>query len=108
MEKHDHEKSKYEIALGKYNTSLKDEEVNAAVKDIIEKKVPENNTDEVKKLLFNCIDLTTLNTTDDDEKVMKMTEKVNEFEDAFPELKNVAAICVYPNFAGIVRDTLEA
>lgn len=108
MEKHDHEKSKYEIALGKYNTSLKDEEVNAAVKDIIEKKVPENNTDEVKKLLFNCIDLTTLNTTDDDEKVMKMTEKVNEFENAFPELKNVAAICVYPNFAGIVRDTLEA
>lgn len=107
MEKHDHEKSKYEIALGKYNTSLTDEEVHAAVKEIIEKKVPENNTDEVKKLLFNCIDLTTLNTTDDDEKVMKMTEKVNEFENVFPELKNVAAICVYPNFAGIVRDTLE-
>ena len=28
--------------------------------------------------------------------------------DAYPELDNVAAICVYPNIAEIVNDTLEA
>ena len=61
----------------------------------------------MKKFLFNCIDLTTLNTTDSDESVMRFTEKVNLFDDEFPDLKNVAAICVYPNFAQVVKDTLE-
>lgn len=111
MEKHEHvheEKSKYETALSKYNTNLNDEEVKAKVAEIIERKVPENNTEEIKKLLFHCIDLTTLNTTDTEEHVMRFTEKVNEFVDKYPDLENVAAICVYPNMAAIVSDTLEA
>ena len=115
MEKHEHhhehehheEKSKYEIALSKYNTNLNDEEVKAKVAAIIAEKVAENNTEEVKKLLFHCIDLTSLNTTDSVEHIMRFTEKVNKFDDEYPDLKNVAAICVYPNMAGIVRDTLE-
>ena len=39
---------------------------------------------------------------------MKFTERVNAFDDEHPDLKNVAAICVYPNMAEIVHDTLEA
>ncbi|MEG2514152.1 MAG: deoxyribose-phosphate aldolase [Bacteroidaceae bacterium] len=107
MEKHDHEENRYALALSKYNTNLKDEEIKAKVAAIIEKKVPENNTEAVKRLLFNCIDLTTLNTTDSEEKVMNFTEKVNQFDEQFADMKNVAAICVYPNMAGIVHDTLE-
>ena len=38
---------------------------------------------------------------------MRFTERVNEFENEYPDIQNVAAICVYPNFAQIVRDTLE-
>ena len=38
---------------------------------------------------------------------MHFTEKVNQFDDEYPDLKNVAAICVYPNFAAIVKNTLE-
>lgn len=101
------ETSKYEIALSKYNTDLKDNDIQQKVNALIEKKVAENNTPEIKKFLFNCIDLTTLNTTDSDESVMKFTEKVNQFDDQFPDLQNVAAICVYPNFAEVVRDTLD-
>ena len=74
---------------------------------IIAEKVPGNHTEEVKKFLFHCIDLTTLNTTDSDESVMKFTQKVNQFDEEFPDLENVAAICVYPNFAEIVKSTLE-
>ena len=77
------------------------------VEKIIEQKVNENDTLEVKKFLFNCIDLTTLKCTDSEESVMAFTEKVNDFDDRYPDLKNVAAICVYPNFAKIVSDTLE-
>jgi deoxyribose-phosphate aldolase len=75
---------------------------------LIENHLAENITPEVKKFLFNCIDLTTLKCTDSDESVMKFTKKVNEFEDKYPDLKNVAAICVYPNFTEVVNDTLEA
>ena len=107
MEQNDSHLTKYEAALAKYNTNLSDADVQARVASIIENKVAENNTEEVKKLLFNCIDLTTLNSTDSDESVMKFTEKVNKFDDEFPDLKNVAAICVYPNFAEVVKNALD-
>ena len=107
MEINDTPQVKYLTALAKYDTQLNDADVQVQVAALIEKKVPENNTEEVKKFLFNCIDLTTLNTTDSDESVMRFTEKVNRFDDEFPDLKNVAAICVYPNFAQVVKDTLE-
>ncbi|WP_431427525.1 deoxyribose-phosphate aldolase [Bacteroides hominis] len=107
MEMNDTPQDKYLTALAKYNTQLNDADVQAQVAALIDKKVPENNTEEVKKFLFNCIDLTTLNTTDSDESVMRFTEKVNQFDNELPDLKNVAAICVYPNFAQVVKDTLE-
>ena len=69
---------KYDAALAKYNTHLSDADIQARVAELIEKKVPENNTEDVKKFLFNCIDLTTLNSTDSDESVMKITQKVNK------------------------------
>ena len=108
MEENSLRSNKYEAALAKYNTNLSDADIQARVAELIEKKVPENNTEEVKKFLFNCIDLTTLNSTDSDESVMRFTEKVNKFDDEYPDLKNVAAICVtHPNFAAIVKNTLE-
>ena len=102
-----HELDKYVSTLNRYNTNLNDEEVKAKVKKLLEEHLAENNTLDVKKFLFNCIDLTTLKETDNDEYVMKFTQKVNQFDEEYPELKNVAAICVYPCFAEIVRDTLE-
>lgn len=99
--------SKYEIALNKYNTELDDKVIANKVSQLIEEKVAGNNTEAVKKLLFSCIDLTSLNTTDSDESIMKFTEKVNKFDNEHPDLDPVAAICVYPNFAQVVRDTLE-
>ena len=100
--------SKYALALGKYNTHLHDDEVQIKVDNLINKHLDENNNLEVKKQLFHCIDLTTLKCTDSEESVMKFTEKVNEFVDKYPDLDNVAAICVYPNMVEIVNDTLEA
>ncbi|MBQ8500740.1 MAG: deoxyribose-phosphate aldolase [Bacteroides sp.] len=107
MENKEMTQSKYDATLAKYNTALNDAEVSAQVAAILEGKAAENNTQEVKKLLFSCIDLTTLNTTDSDESVMRFTQNVNRFDEEYPDLKSVAAICVYPCFAEIVRDTLE-
>ena len=100
--------SKYELALSKFNTHLHDDDIIIKVDHLIEKHLGENNNIDVNKEIFHCIDLTTLKCTDSEESVMKFTEKVNEFVDKYPDLENVAAICVYPNMAEIVSDSLEA
>ena len=99
--------NRYIETLAKYNTSVSDENIKRDVDEIINQKVAENNTQEVKEFLFNCIDLTSLNTTDCDENIMKFTSNVNKFDETYPDIKNVAAICVFPCFAEIVKDTLE-
>lgn len=93
--------------LAQYNTNIKDEDINRAVEALINEKVAENDTKEVKKFLMGSVELTTLKTTDSDESVLKFTEKVNAFEDAYPDLPHVATICVYPCFAQIVSQSLE-
>ena len=104
----DEMQSKYALALSKYNTHLHDDEVRIKVDKLIQNKLDENDNLEVKKLLLNCIDLTTLKCTDTEESVLKFTEKVNDLSDTYPDIPSVAAICVYPNMAEIVNDTLEA
>ena len=100
-------KSKYEEALAKYNLDITDEKVKAAVKQIITEKVHENDTPEVKRFLMGSVELTTLKTTDSDESVLAFTERVNQFENEYPDLPHVATICVYPRFAKVVSETLE-
>jgi len=101
------EKTMYEEALSKYNLEVSDQEVQEAVKEIIATKVHQNDTPEVKKFLMGSVELTTLKTTDSDESVLAFTERVNQFEEAYPDLPHVATICVYPRFAKIVSETLE-
>lgn len=100
--------SKYALALSKYNTHLHDDEVRMKVDKLILNKLDENDNLEVKKQILNCIDLTTLKCTDTEESVLEFTEKVNDLTDSYPDIPTIAAVCVYPNMAEIVSDTLEA
>ena len=101
------EENKYEKALSLYNCELSDEEVRESVRKIIAEKVPQNDTQEVKKFLMGSVELTTLKTTDSEESVMAFTERVNQFDEQYPDLPHVATICVYPCFAKTVAETLE-
>ncbi len=98
---------KYTQAIAASAVTENDAEVAEAVKKIIDEHFAENNNTDVYKFLFNSIDLTTLKATDSPESVARFTENVNNFEEEYGELPNVAAICVYPNFAGVVRAVLE-
>lgn len=95
-------------ALSKYKTNFSDQQISEAVSKIIAEKFDENNNVDVYKKLYSLIDMTTLNTTDSKESVWKFTEAVNDFEGIRPDVNNVAAICVYPNFVGVVREALTA
>ncbi len=98
---------KYEEMLSRYTTDLNDAEVITAVEKIVRDNFDANNTPEVHKFLFNCIDLTSLYSEDNAETIARFTKRVNDFEEEHPEMPNVAAICVYPNLAGVVRANLE-
>ncbi len=88
--------------------NFSDQQTSEAVSKIIAEKFDENNNVDVYKKLYSLIDMTTLNTTDSKESVWKFTEAVNDFEGIRPDVNNVAAICVYPNFVGVVREALTA
>ncbi len=74
----------------------------------LKKNTSNYKTQEVLLKLFNCIDLTSLNTTDTTEKIKNMTAKVNGFAKDFPKYNNVAAMCVYPSLVQTVKDNLTA
>ena len=101
------EQNKYEQALSLYPTDITDEEVKAQVARIMEEKLPQNNTEAVKRFLLGSAERTSLKATDNDESILKLTEKVNAFDNDYPTLPHVATICVYPCFASIVSESLE-
>lgn len=98
--------NRYHQALAASNVSEDDALVSAAVAKIIE-KAPEYAGEEVYKLLFSCIDLTTLSTEDSQNSVAAFTRRVNSFDDEYPQYPHVAAICVYSNFAEVVKANLD-
>ncbi len=97
---------RYQKALSDSKVVCDDAAVAAEVKKIME-KAPEYENQEVYKFLFSSIDLTTLSTEDSQDSVTAFTQRVNDFDNEYPQFKNVAAICVYSNFAEVVSSTLE-
>ena len=101
------QKSIYDQAFEKFNLQLSDEKVSEAVHRLVAENKEKYNTPEVKRQLLSTVELTTLKVTDSAESVLKFTENVNRFADEHPELPHLATICVYPNFAKVVSQTLE-
>ena len=60
-------------------------------------------SDEVLKECFSIMDLTTLSPKDTPSSVRKLVEKVNSFAVDYPNYPLPASVCVYPNFASVVR-----
>ncbi len=107
MENNQNISDKYTQVFAQYETDLDDMAVKAEVEKIVAENYEKNNTPEVLKLSLGCIDLTTLNPTDNEERVAEFTRRVNAFEEQYPDLPNVASICVYPNFAEVVHTMLD-
>lgn len=102
------QESKYEQAFEKFDLSQTDEQVSAAVRQLVADNRDKYDNAEVLKQLLSTVELTTLKVTDSQESVLRFTESVNRFADEHPELPPLATICVYPNFAKIVSESLEA
>ncbi|MCD8302244.1 MAG: deoxyribose-phosphate aldolase [Prevotellaceae bacterium] len=101
------EVNRYAHMLAKYKTKLDDAEIAKEVGKILQDRAAQNNTAEVKRFLLGSVELTSLKSTDSEESVLELTEKVNDFANEYPYLPHVATICVYPCYAQIVSQSLE-
>lgn len=97
---------RYHKALADSRVTTDDAVVSAEVAKIME-NASQYATQDVYKYLLSSIDLTTLSTEDSQDSVTAFTQRVNDFDNEYPQYRNVAAICVYSNFADVVSTTLE-
>lgn len=98
---------KYHQVIADSQVTTDEKSVKAAVDKILAEKLQENMNKDVYKTILNCIDLTTLKSTDSPRSVAELTERVNAFDNEYPQFPNVAAICVYPNLVQVVRTVLD-
>ena len=89
--------------INKYGYALSGEEIASRIKTV-EDNLPETAAPEVLKLCFSIMVLTTLKSNDTRASVKALVEKANGVMEAFPGYPLPASICVYPNFASVVRD----
>lgn len=95
--------NKYTDILNGYNFTLTNQEIKTEIQKIQSEL---KASKEIFRLLFGCIDLTSLNTTDTTAEIEQMVEKLNTFKKEFNDTPNVAGICVYPTFVETVKKNL--
>ena len=96
-----------ENLLKKYNLDINEREIHDEVKHITSNISSLYNIANLKRI-FSLIDLTTLSTEDTQTKAKLFADNVSNFKEKFPEMPNVAAICVYPTLVETVRKNLKA
>ena len=87
--------------LTKYGYTPDQEAINRAL-ELIAANLENIASEQVYKDCFSMMDLTTLKTDDTPASVTKLVDKVNAFNESYPEWPLPASLCVYPNFAAVV------
>lgn len=90
--------------LNKYSYVPDKEAIGRAI-EMIAANMDTLATEQVYKDCFSMMDLTTLKTDDTQASVVKLVEKVNAFQELYPEWPLPASICVFSNFAATVKET---
>lgn len=98
---------KFNQLFNQYDFSIANKNISLEVEKALVGRYTENKEKSVYSKLLSLIDITSLNTDDTVERIVNLTQKVNEFDDKFEILPHPAAICVYPNFVSVVKDTLS-
>ena len=91
----------YTNILNQYAPAMSEEQV-AEVVAQAKAAAAKNENVEVYKFCLSAIDLTTLTCNDSVESVTEFAKKTVTFSEAYPDVPNVASICVYPSFVETV------
>ena len=90
--------------LNKYGYVLRDEEIASRIQSVVE-NLPEQCPSDILKKCFSMMDFTTLKPEDTVESVDALVKKANGVLDTFSGYPLPASVCVYPNFASVVKNT---
>ena len=94
----------YSNTLTKFGAAPADAEIRAILADV-QARLRANGNEEVYRRCFRSIDLTSLGATDSHEHIERFVAKAVRFPGHYPDIENVASVCVYPVFvetAGLV------
>ena len=94
-----------ENLINKYSLPL-EERIEQKVK-VIANNSHQYFTRDNLELLFRLLDLTSLNTDDNESFIKKLCNKVNNLDAQFNGIRNVAAVCVYPPLVETVYKSLD-
>lgn len=99
---------KYQTAFAQFSPPSSVEEISKEVQRIIAENANKNLTADVLKTIYGLIDLTSLTSLDTKDSIWQLVERVNQSEGSRPDVPNVAAICTYPLFVDLVKQSLTA
>ena len=103
-EMNDYQLNKYCEIFNRFNSLPQEDELTAIVISLLDRGLKDIFSKDVLKIIYGCIDVTTLSALDTKETVRNMVDKeVNNFEVRHPDMPRVAAICVYPVFVDTVQ-----
>ena len=89
--------------LNKYGYTPSSEAIGRSL-EILAANLDTIASEQVYKECFSMMDLTTLKTDDTPASVLKLVNKVNDFQLARPDWPLPASVCVYSNFASVVKE----
>ena len=89
--------------LTKYGYAPDQEAISRAL-EILAANLENVASEQVYKDCFSMMDLTTLKTDDTPASVLKLVKKVNDFQLSRPDWPLPASVCVYSNFASVVKE----
>ena len=89
--------------LKKYGYAPSSEAIGRSL-EILAANLDKIASEQVYKDCFSMMDLTTLKTDDTPASVLKLVKKVNDFQLSRPDWPLPASVCVYSNFASVVKE----
>lgn len=92
--------------LAAYNCVNLDERIQFDLDGVVEKEIKQAYCAENLEFCISCMDYTTLKVTDTEDFVRNFTAELLKKLKKY-DLRSVAAVCVFPNFAEIVREGLK-
>lgn len=93
--------------LNKYGYTPDNDAIGRAI-EMIAANMDNIASEQVYKECFSMMDLTTLKTDDTPASVTRLVNKVNDFQERYPEWPLPASICVFSNFAAVVKEARKA
>jgi deoxyribose-phosphate aldolase len=89
------------------NYSIDEQEVKNRIENILTGSFKTLSRKEALRVVLSCIDLTTLEGSDNNQKIKDVCYQAKRFKVNGTDIPNVAAVCFYPPFAKLAKQQLE-